>query len=69
MSDDNVIDARIAELQARIVVCQIDVEAMKAENMVRQQKGEAMAYDEHAFDEESKEVEQIANTLREMGQG
>lgn len=57
---------RIASLQAEMYAVVARIEGMKALNQWRESRGKAQAYDEEAFWAESKTLDYIATSLREV---
>ena len=47
-------------INAKVIACQIHCEAMKAENLIRERAGYALAYGEQAFADLANEVERLA---------
>jgi len=62
-SQGNKMDAKLLELQAKIIAVQVEVEGMKAANDERKMQGYALAYPETSFVEASTEIKMLADEI------
>lgn len=59
-------EARIHELNANVACIQVEVEGMKARNLERERRGEALAYNEEAFQKKADQIQGLANLMNEF---
>ena len=58
-------NAYTTQILIRAMACQARIEAMKAANAWRENRGEAQAYNEEQFQVEAADLERLANDLHE----